>query len=150
LCHKAKYNSHTVICISYLQVTFRSIYQLFEEPRQCLYTWYSNKTVFVICGDVNVNYLENCKKRQQLNALLQTYNLVGKVSFPTRKTNASITAIDNVFITRTKNYTMYPHISGLSDQEAQIIVIENTVLTKQISPQRGTSVTKVYWHFSYY
>jgi hypothetical protein len=35
-----------------------------------LNTWYTNKTEFVICGDMNINYLENCKKRQQLDALL--------------------------------------------------------------------------------
>jgi hypothetical protein len=34
-------------------------------------------------------------------------------------------------LTRSKNYMIYPHINGLSDHEAQIIVIENTVLTKQ-------------------
>jgi len=93
--------------------------------------WYSNKTVFVICGDININYLKNCKKRQQLDALLQTYNLIGTVSLPTRKTNVSSSAIDNIFITRSKNYTISPHINGLSDHEAQIIVTENTALTKQ-------------------
>jgi len=48
-----------------------------------LNTWYSNKTGFVICGDININYLENYEKRQQLDALLQTYNLIGTVSIPT-------------------------------------------------------------------
>jgi exonuclease III len=57
-----------------------------------LNTWYSNKIEFVICGDVNVNYLENYNKRQQLDALLQTYNLIGTVTFPTRKINGSISA----------------------------------------------------------
>ena len=69
-----------------------------------LNTWCSNKIEFVICGDININYFENCKKRQQLDALLQTYNLIGTVSFPTRKSKTSTTAIDNIFITRTKNY----------------------------------------------
>ena len=96
-----------------------------------LNTWYSNKTVFVICGAININYLENCKKKQQMDALLQSYNLMGTVSFPTRKTNASSSAIGNIFITRSKNNTISPYINGLSDHEAQIIVIENTVLTKQ-------------------
>jgi endonuclease/exonuclease/phosphatase family metal-dependent hydrolase len=77
-----------------------------------LNTWYSNKTVFVICGDININCLENCKKRQQLDALLQTYNLRGTVSFPTRKTNASSSAIDNIFITRFK-IILYPPILTL-------------------------------------
>jgi len=63
--------------------------------------------------------------------LLQSYNLIGTVSFPTRKTNASIIAIDNIFITRTKNYSIHPHINGLSDHELQLIVIEDTVVTKQ-------------------
>jgi len=103
----------------------------FKNLDSVLNTCYSNKTVFVICGDININYLENCRKRQQLDALLQTYNLIGTVSFPTRKTNASSSAIDNIFITRSKNYTISPHINGLSDHESQIIVIENTALTKQ-------------------
>jgi exonuclease III len=87
-----------------------------------LNTWYSNKIEFVICGDININYLENCKKRQKLDALLQTYNLTGTVSFPMFKSKASTTAIDNIFITRTRNYIINPHING-SDHEAQIIMI---------------------------
>jgi len=47
------------------------------------------------------------------------------------KSEASTTTIDNIFITRIKNYIINPHINRLSDHEAQIIVIENIVLTKQ-------------------
>jgi len=50
-----------------------------------------------------------------------------------RKSKASTTAIDNIFITRTKNYIINPHINGLSDHKVQIIMIENIVLTKQIN-----------------
>jgi len=66
-------------------------------------------------------------------SLLQTYNLIGTVTFPTCKSKASTTAIDNIFITRTKNCIINPHINGLSDHEAQIIMVENIVLTKQIN-----------------
>jgi len=102
----------------------------------------------VLCGDTNINYSENCKKKkkQQLDAVLQTYNLIGTVSFPMHKTNVSPTAIDNIFTARTKNYTIYPFINGLSDHKAQILVKENVVLKKQ----RETSTIKVYWNFSYY
>jgi hypothetical protein len=55
----------------------------------------------------------------------------GTVSFPACKSKASTTAIDNIFITRTKNYIINPHINGLPDHEAKIIMIENIVLTKQ-------------------
>jgi len=117
-----------------------------------LNTWYSNKTEFVICGDININYLENCKKRQQLDALLQTYNLIGTVSFPMRKTDASPTAIENIFVARTKNYTIDPFINGLSDHVVQILVTENTVLTKQrnnITTRREIN-DHIYWNFNYY
>jgi len=57
-----------------------------------LNTWYSTKIEFVTCGDININYLENCsKKSQQLDALLQTCNLIGTVSFPMHKSKASTT-----------------------------------------------------------
>jgi len=116
-----------------------------------LNTWHSNKVDFVICGDININYLELCNKRQQLDAQLQTYNLIGTVSFPTRKSKASTTTIDNIFIKRTKNYNINPHIKGLSDHEVQIITVENMVPTKQTkSPQRGTLTNKVYWNSNYY
>ena len=106
---------------------------LLKNLDSVLNTWYSNKTEFVICGYININYSENCKTRQQLDALLQTYSLIGTVSFPACKTNASTTAIDNIFITQTKNYTIYPFINGLSDHEVQIVVTENIILTKQRS-----------------
>ena len=119
--------------ISYLQVTFRQLHQFSKNLDSILNTRYSNKTEFVICGDININYLDNCNKRQQLDTLLQTYNLIGTVSFPTHRSKASTTATDNIFITRTKNYIINPHTNGLSDHEAQIIVTENIVLTKQRS-----------------
>ena len=96
-----------------------------------LNTWHRNKSEFVICGDINVNYLENCTKRLQLDALLQTYNLTGTVAFPTRKTDTSTSAIDNIFVARTTKYTIYPFINGLSDHEAQILMIDNIVFPKQ-------------------
>ena len=56
----------------------------------------------MICGYIYINYLENCKKMQQLDALFQTYDIIGTVSFPTCKSKASTTAFDNIFIAKTK------------------------------------------------
>jgi hypothetical protein len=44
---------------------------------------HNNKIEFIICGDINVNYLDNCSKRQQLDTLLSTYNLISTSNFPT-------------------------------------------------------------------
>jgi len=48
------------------------------------------------------------------------------------KSKASTTTNNNIFITRTKNYITNPHINGLSDHKAQIIMRENIVLTKPV------------------
>jgi hypothetical protein len=57
-----------------------------------------NKAEFIVCGDVNINYLENCDRRQQLDALLSTYNLIGTVNFPTQIAKDSRIAINNIYI----------------------------------------------------
>jgi exonuclease III len=89
----------------------------------------------IICGDVNINYLaENCNKRQQLDNLLATYNLISTIGFPTRITNGSASAIDNIFIdiSHIGRYTACPVINGLSDHDAQVIRLENIFTHKKI------------------
>jgi hypothetical protein len=97
---------------------------------------HNNKSEFIICGDVNINYLENCDRRQQLDALLSTYNLIGTVNFPTRIVKESRTAIDNIYIRKTRNYTIISVINGPEDHDAQVILISNILLLGQVcSPQ---------------
>jgi hypothetical protein len=47
----------------------------FKNLETILNLCYTNNSILVICGDININYLDNCTKRQQLDILLQTYNL---------------------------------------------------------------------------
>jgi len=68
---------------------------------------------------INVNYLENCTNRQQLDSVLATYNLIGIIHFPARITDGSISAIDNICIDKTRNYSISPFINGMSDHDAQ-------------------------------
>jgi exonuclease III len=70
-------------------------------------------TEIIICGDVNINYLaENCNKRQQLDNLLATYNLVSTIEFPTRTANGCTSIIDNIYIDKihTWRYIAFPVI----------------------------------------
>jgi hypothetical protein len=83
---------------------------------------YSNKLEFIICGDVNINYLEKCDRCLQLDSLLCTYNLIGTVNFHTRIVNNSRTAIDNIYIHRNRTYTISPIINGLSDHDVSEIL----------------------------
>ena len=62
--------------------------------------------------------------RNQLDALLNFYNILSTIDFPTRNDNDSISAIDNIFIdnTRLNNYQVFPLINRLSDCDVQIII----------------------------
>jgi len=60
-----------------------------------------------------------------LDALLNFYNLLSTIDFPTRSYNDSISTIDNIFIdnTRLNNYhQLFPTVNGLSDRDVQIII----------------------------
>jgi len=85
---------------------------------------YSNKYI-AICGDVNVNYLIDNIRRSQLDAVLHSYNLAGIVKFSTRFGLNSYTAIDSVSIdtSTTGKYDLYPLINGLSDHDAQLLIL---------------------------
>ena len=84
---------------------------------------YSPSLDIIICGDININYLETNEQRKQLDNLLLLYNLVAIVDFPTRLTVTSATAIDNVFIdvSRFHDCVVSPFLNGLSDHDAQIL-----------------------------
>jgi hypothetical protein len=59
---------------------------------------YEPKTEFLICGDINTDYLSESNRKKQLSSLLTTYNLSHTVNFATRIQNRSSTAIDNTYI----------------------------------------------------
>jgi exonuclease III len=83
------------------------------------------KTEFIVCGEININYMEMSNNRKSLDNLLATYNLTSTVHFSTRIVDKAISMIDNIFIDVSRNYTIKPHINGLSDHDAQILTISN-------------------------
>jgi exonuclease III len=65
--------SATRLNVTPIQIFIPAVYRLhsgnftnfLKNLDSVLNTRYNNKTIFVICGNININYLENCKKRQQ-------------------------------------------------------------------------------------
>jgi exonuclease III len=88
---------------------------------------------FIICGDFNINYLENNNRKSKLEALLSTYNLKDTVKFPTRITNNSASLIDNIFIVNRHSYSIRPCINGLSDHDAQLVTFRNVTVPNSVS-----------------
>ncbi|KAA5580299.1 endonuclease/exonuclease/phosphatase family protein, partial [Acinetobacter baumannii] len=75
-----------------------SLYDSFENILEhvLLKLSVSNKHIF-ICGDFNINLLENTNATIRFRTLLKSYNLSNLFSEPTRKTSTSATCIDNIF-----------------------------------------------------
>ena len=94
---------------------------------------HSNTMNLIICGDINVNYLQDSRNKSLLNSLLASFNLHSAVCFPTRISRNSSTIID-IFIDKLKNpdYSLIPTSNGLSDHNAQIIILHNTDLPIQL------------------
>jgi hypothetical protein len=88
---------------------------------------YSSKSEFIICADININYLNENKQEQQINSLLKTYNLSHTVS--------SI-ATDNIFIDRAKLSSSYTSniINGPSDLNAQLLTINDVATEVNLAP----------------
>jgi exonuclease III len=84
------------------------------------------KSEFIICGDININYLEPSNKKDQLDNILGTYNLADTVSFPTRIANNSVTLIDNIFIDNRRSYTTQSCPNGLLDHDGQSLTTQLT------------------------
>jgi len=90
---------------------------------------YNNSVNIIICGDLNVNYLENSNNKLQLDSLLASYNLHSAVDSPTRITTSSCTEIDkhiniDFFIQSCPN--------GLSDHDAQILTLTDIKIQKPL------------------
>ena len=84
----------------------------------------------IVCGDFNINFMEDTTHKRLLNSLLATFGLYATVDFPTRIYNNSITTIDNIFINTVNlnKFSVYPGINGLSDHDAQIIVLHDIAI----------------------
>ena len=92
---------------------------------QILNILYKPKTEFIICGDININYMERNNHRKTFDNLLSIYNLANTVNFPTRIAEKTTTMIDNIFIDAQRTFNIAALINGLSDHDAQILTINN-------------------------
>ena len=116
------------ICIITIYTSPSGNFQYFiDNLEKNLSLIYSNNTEIIICGDININYLTDSTHKQLLDSLLASYGLCSTVQFPTRIQNNSHSAIDNIFINTLKvnDFSLFPIINGLSDHDAQEIIIRN-------------------------
>ena len=107
---------------------------------------YTATTEYIICGDLNVDFLVHSDRKSRLESLLNTYNLTSVVNFPTRTQNLSSTAIDNFFIDifKMRNYSICPIINGLSDHDAQSIKLP--FFSPELPPKKYRLIREINEH----
>jgi len=68
--------------------------------------------------------------KKRLDNLMKSYNLDLIVDFPTRITHSMATLIDCIFLDtlQFKKVISYLHIHGLSDHEAQIVILDSFMI----------------------
>jgi hypothetical protein len=84
-----------------------------DATLRCLY---NPKSVFIICGDRDADYLND--NNLKTNSLLTTYKLSHTLHFATRTQNYTSTTINNILDTRLSSSSTFPIINGLSDCHA--------------------------------
>jgi hypothetical protein len=124
-------NLHLLSCEISIITIYRSptgnFHYFIDNLEKILSMIYSNNTEIIICGDINANYLIDSTHKQLLYLLLASYVFCITVQFPTRIQNNSYSTIDNIIINTSKfnNFFLFPIINGLSDHDAQTIIIRN-------------------------
>jgi exonuclease III len=122
-----KVGSHSIILLCIYRSPSGNFGEFLGQLDLILKCLYKPKFETIICGDFNVNFLIDSSLVQQLNLLMQSYNMFHIVDFPTRTTKGSSTAIDNIFIdlSRINPFQIFSLTNRLSAHETQYLRLNN-------------------------
>jgi exonuclease III len=113
-----KLNGNKVIILSIYRAPTGNYDYFLNKLDYILNLLHRHNTEFILCGDMNINYLKSNNRKVNLVEMLNTYNLRDTVYFPLRITKNSATLTDNIFIDKQRRYNVKPYINGLSDHDA--------------------------------
>jgi exonuclease III len=123
---KIDFGEHDIIVICLYRSPIGDFYQFLHILDTTLMYLSKTKTELILCGDINVNFLVDNNYKMELTILLQTYNMTNVIEFLTRINEGHGTAIDGIFldVSRANHFTVTSISNGLSDHNAQYIVLE--------------------------
>jgi exonuclease III len=122
---KLKFPKKSVIAFCVYRAPTGDLGYFLKQLDIILNSSHNPKTEFILCGDLNINYIGTNNKKTQFENLLSIYNVTGTVHFLTRITYTFISTIDNIFVDSRNNYTTKPYISGLSDHDTHLLKLNN-------------------------
>jgi len=122
--------SRTIIIITVYRSPTGNIVYFLNNLEAAVDQVYNNTVDIILCGDFNINYLNDNQNKQALNSLLTCYSLYSIIDFPTRIHSNLHTTTDNIFTNKFKNenYSVYSLINSLLDHDAQVLSLCNIIL----------------------
>jgi hypothetical protein len=94
---KLHISSHTIVVIAIYRMPSGN-FACFLDSLESILNWvYNNSINIILCGDLNVNYLNDNHKIQLLDSLLASYSLHGNLQFPVRILNNNYVLIYYIF-----------------------------------------------------
>jgi hypothetical protein len=76
---------HTIIIVTVYRSPTGNIDYFLNNLEEALNHIYNNTVDIILCGDFNINYLNDNQDKQALYSLLTNYSLYSIIDFPTRK-----------------------------------------------------------------
>jgi len=107
--------ANTVVILCLYRAPSGNFGNVLNVQDKILNSLHKPKNEFIICGNTNINYMEMSNNKKGLDNFLTKYNLTNTVHFPTRIVDKSISVTDYIFFDVSRNYTIKPHINGLSE-----------------------------------
>jgi hypothetical protein len=89
---------------------------------------FNNNTELILCGDINVNYLEDSNRKKHWIPYDLLISLVRYIFLPEFRITQSLQSIIFSLILTETNYIISSLINGMSDHDGQILYINNSNL----------------------
>jgi hypothetical protein len=81
---KLQFNSVNMCILTFYKAPTGNVNYHTHQLNAILHTLYTATIDFIMCGDININYLINSERKNQFDTLLLSDNLSGITNFPTR------------------------------------------------------------------
>ena len=98
---------------------------MYDSLENVLHHFLQPHVAYLICGDLYINLLKINNDTLKLKSLMNTFNLMQVINFPTSINSNNSTLIDPSFVDTSifTNIHVEPFINGLSDHDTQIIYL---------------------------
>jgi exonuclease III len=112
-------HSFTIICI--YRSSTENFTNFLNQLESALSQILNILTEVILCGDLNINNVNDNYRKHLLDSLLASSGLYRTVKFPTKISNNSIILIDNIYINIYKHeFSVHPLTNGLLNHHGQI------------------------------